>query len=356
MKIDQRFSWAILTSIVLGIASAATAAPYAVYELRVRGTEYQPSSTFTERLQHWVVVDLDPAASQALTFALVVPADGAVYLTDQAGGFGIADSVTKRGAPRSYAALSMNIVSHPVLENFIGHVVGRGRDTRQVLAPARRARTVRGVTVEAAPALVINDGGAPIRFASFLSGAGCTPQGMTYSGETEQLSGLGNFRMTMALNRTLTSVANFTGGVFVPPGRNSAAKAMPTVEEAGGPKEFLAELLLGLAFAEDDIVDLEPIPLFQFFRDADNDGFGTPDDSVMAAEQPPGYVANNTDCDDNDPSRNPAADEVCDGIDNNCNGINDDVNPSLLASDPQNCGFCFNACMGICSAGLCEPF
>ena len=36
--------------------------------------------------------------------------------------------------------------------------------------------------------------------------------------------------------------------------------------------------------------------------------------------------------------------ELCDGIDNDCNGIVDDVAASKLAGDPNNCGACGNAC------------
>ncbi len=38
-----------------------------------------------------------------------------------------------------------------------------------------------------------------------------------------------------------------------------------------------------------------------FYRDADNDGYGNPHDEKEACEQPEGYVANNTDCDDTNP-------------------------------------------------------
>ncbi|MEL7021186.1 MAG: MopE-related protein, partial [Bacteroidota bacterium] len=64
-----------------------------------------------------------------------------------------------------------------------------------------------------------------------------------------------------------------------------------------------------------------------YYLDADSDGFGNPNISLEACDGivPTGYVLDNTDCDDSNPSANPDAEELpCNGIDENCNGLTDD--------------------------------
>jgi len=63
----------------------------------------------------------------------------------------------------------------------------------------------------------------------------------------------------------------------------------------------------------------------EFYRDADSDGYGDATDTSRACVAPSGYVADNTDCDDNRSTVNPAGTEVCNDIDDDCdNDIDDD--------------------------------
>jgi hypothetical protein len=62
----------------------------------------------------------------------------------------------------------------------------------------------------------------------------------------------------------------------------------------------------------------QSIPVW--YADTDNDGFGDSTASVMACEQPAGYVADNTDCDDTLDTVYPGAPGTAEDIDNNCNG------------------------------------
>jgi len=73
----------------------------------------------------------------------------------------------------------------------------------------------------------------------------------------------------------------------------------------------------------DDAIDEDAGLTFTYYADTDEDGFGSADSPVEDCAAPEGFVDNALDCDDTDPSTNPDAAEVCDGIDNNCSGVTD---------------------------------
>jgi hypothetical protein len=64
-----------------------------------------------------------------------------------------------------------------------------------------------------------------------------------------------------------------------------------------------------------------------WYLDEDGDGFGRTTNTRISCVQPTGFVENNTDCNDRDKTIFPGAPELCDGKDNNCNGLVDDGLP-----------------------------
>ncbi|MFW6057332.1 MAG: MopE-related protein [Persicimonas sp.] len=90
-----------------------------------------------------------------------------------------------------------------------------------------------------------------------------------------------------------------------------------------------------------------------YYRDADGDGYGDPNDvkfACDASQVPAGYVSNSDDCNDSSDQAwggSDPADEVCDGIDNDCDG---DVDEDVLPQDPS----CSTGEPGVCDAGTLE--
>ena len=88
--------------------------------------------------------------------------------------------------------------------------------------------------------------------------------------------------------------------------------------------------------------DVDEDVMETFYRDADGDGFGDADEVIEACERPDGYVPSDAgeDCDDADASIYPGATELCDGLDNDCNGIvDDDLETSTYYADDDGDGF-----------------
>lgn len=77
-----------------------------------------------------------------------------------------------------------------------------------------------------------------------------------------------------------------------------------------------------------------------YYQDADNDGFGDSGTSMMACEAMDGYVPVDGDCQDSDATIYPDAEELCDGLDNDCNDIIDDgLGSSTWYADTDGDGY-----------------
>ncbi len=76
---------------------------------------------------------------------------------------------------------------------------------------------------------------------------------------------------------------------------------------------------------DDDAVDTST-----WYADADGDGYGDASDSTIECLQPTGYVSDSADCDDGDATINPGAIEICDGLDDDCDGFVDHLDPDVI--------------------------
>jgi hypothetical protein len=73
----------------------------------------------------------------------------------------------------------------------------------------------------------------------------------------------------------------------------------------------------------DGRIDIDAVDEVVTHADADGDGFGSQVVTVTACVAPEGYVADGSDCDDTDAGVNPDAAELCDGLDEDCDGVVD---------------------------------
>ncbi|MCB9763191.1 MAG: putative metal-binding motif-containing protein, partial [Alphaproteobacteria bacterium] len=74
----------------------------------------------------------------------------------------------------------------------------------------------------------------------------------------------------------------------------------------------------GLQGADNIAILVEPCAALTFYEDNDGDGYGAV--PVEACEQPPGTVVDGGDCDDDNAQVNPGYEEICDELDNDCDG------------------------------------
>ena len=70
-----------------------------------------------------------------------------------------------------------------------------------------------------------------------------------------------------------------------------------------------------------------------FYLDDDGDGYGDKAGPLSACDSPDGYVADHSDCDDEDAAVSPGATEACNGVDDNCDDAVDELDECAIDSD-----------------------
>jgi hypothetical protein len=93
----------------------------------------------------------------------------------------------------------------------------------------------------------------------------------------------------------------------------------------------------------------EGLPIGPQYRDSDGDGYGYGAESIMDCSSPKGYAADSHDCDDDVATTHPQASEVCNLIDDDCDGRTDEgVRPAC------GVGWC-RRLADSCTQAICTP-
>ena len=101
----------------------------------------------------------------------------------------------------------------------------------------------------------------------------------------------------------------------------------------------------------DGEIDAGAVDAITWYADGDGDGFGSRDLTVSACASPEGYVDSASDCNDSDAEVSPSAVEVCDGVDNDCDGSVDSaaIDADLYYRDLDDDGFGAGTGVAYCS-------
>jgi hypothetical protein len=73
----------------------------------------------------------------------------------------------------------------------------------------------------------------------------------------------------------------------------------------------------------DELTDEDAVDMQTLYPDGDHDGYGVQSGAVTACSGGPGFSEEPGDCDDTEPAAHPGATEVCDLVDNDCEGTVD---------------------------------
>ena len=73
-----------------------------------------------------------------------------------------------------------------------------------------------------------------------------------------------------------------------------------------------------------------------YYADEDGDGYGDPDNEAFFCEAAMGFVEDNTDCNDDFDTAYPGTNEICDDLDNDCDGLIDDEDDEVDLSTQRS--------------------
>lgn len=173
-----------------------------------------------------------------------------------------------------------------------------------------------------------------------------TANGAPFKAATTMYSTLAAWQAAMAIHPNSEANSQFANPHFLNNATDlHATTASTTLDETGTtiPSYITTDIDCETRVAPHDIgFDDFSTVMFTYYADSDNDTYGDSNDSTQTVSPTPpaGYVVNNTDCDDNNSSVHPGAAELCNGIDDDCNGqIDDNIVFSTYYADADGDGF-----------------
>lgn len=89
----------------------------------------------------------------------------------------------------------------------------------------------------------------------------------------------------------------------------------------------------------DGVIDDAAADATTWYGDTDKDGYGNPEYTKLSCTQPRNFVSNNLDCDDTEKTVYPGAPELCDELDNDCDGIVDENVTTTFYDDVDDDGY-----------------
>jgi subtilase family serine protease len=95
----------------------------------------------------------------------------------------------------------------------------------------------------------------------------------------------------------------------------------------------------GVSFTTSNVVVVNTLPILTYFADADGDGFGDPLVDSSSCIIPFGFIADSTDCNDGDYFIHPGITEICNGLDDNCDGQIDEGLFQIYYADADGDGY-----------------
>jgi hypothetical protein len=129
---------------------------------------------------------------------------------------------------------------------------------------------------------------------------------------------------TMRMAFEIAPTKYIIGGTSISPVSGNKTEA-----DLGGPGDFW---MVGVT---------DTCNVITYYADADDDGYGNNDYTTMSCDVPEGYAAANTDCDDANALIHPYQIEICNSLDDNCNGSIDEYLFHTYYIDTDDDGYGF---------------